>query len=155
MNLQTIILYSLLFLTSQAIQAQNTPTLTYEQMRRMKFTSSKTMPIKKQVVPYQEKVAIRFPELGKIYNPNFPATRNKVAVANFYDANQVISKNTSFTYIGKSLSTNRATVFIQNEGTYYSVWYDGKCKSLIQYKVARVGDNLEITGQVYACVPAS
>jgi len=144
-----------LFLPVLCSAQQQNPTLTYGEMRRLKFTAGDQIPVKKQVIPYRAKVAVHFPELGELYNPNFPETRTQIYVANFFNqhGNGVIKG--PFSYIGKSISTNRATVFIQKEGTHYGTWNDGKCVSLIEYKVTRVGENLEITGMVYVCFVTS
>lgn len=138
-----------LFLPFLSSAQNNTPTLTYEQMRRLKFNVQILIPLEKQVLPFRDKVALRFEELGMIYNPTFPETTNKVYAANFRRIDR------QFDFIGKSISTFRATVFIREQGIFYGVWNDGNCVSLIEYKVIRVGDKLEVTGNVYACLIAS
>lgn len=127
-------------------QKDKLPTLDHCTITDLKANSQIIIPVKKQVIPFQEKVVVRFEELGKIYNPSFPATRHKISVYNFQQ-----QKGIGFLYLSKSLSTYRSTVVIRATGTHYGVWTDGKCDSLIEYEVTRVGENLEITGNVYSC----
>lgn len=129
--------------------AQNkVPTITLEQINYLKANAALVLPVK-QSVPYREKVVVHFKELGTIYNPTFPETRKRVSVGNFRQ------EGTHYEYIGKSLSTNRSTVFIRNTGTFYGTWNDGHCCSLIEYEVTRVGEQLQITGKVYSCLVES
>ena len=125
---------------------QKVPSLTPATITYLKENAAIVFPIDKQTLPFRDKVMLRFPELGTIYNPTFPETRNRVSVTNFRKA------GANFIYIGKSTSTFRSTVFIRNTGTFYGVWHDGKCTSLIKYEVTRVGEQLEVTGKVYSCL---
>lgn len=138
--------FSFLLLPILSSAQEKAPILTLKMIQQLKESSGTVFPIKKQILPFKDKVMVRFPELGTIYNPTFPKTRHRITVANFR------KEGTNYTYIGKSLSTFRASLFLRNEGIFYGVWQGGNCCSLIEYEVNRVGANFEITGKVYSCL---
>ena len=141
----TFLFCGLLLLPLLSVAQKSHPTLTLANITQLKNEAQIIIPVDKQILPFRDKVMVRFPELGAIYNPAFPETRHPVQVANFHQAKG------GYTYLGKSVSTLRSTVFLRNQGTHYGVWNDGKCPSLIEYEVERVGEHLEITGKVYSC----
>lgn len=143
------LLYGFLLLPVFGLAQTKVPVLTQRTITYLKDNAALVFPIDQQTLPFRAKVMIRFPELGTIYNPTFPETRERVGVANFRKT------ETGFTYIGQSTSTFRATVFLRNTGTFYGVWNDGKCASLIEYEVTRVGEQLKVKGKVYSCLVTS
>lgn len=130
--------------------AQPEPTLTLKTIQDFKKNHHSVIDIESQKIPYKDSYFVRFKELGKIYNPLFPKTRNKVKVENYWQQGNELS------YIGFSFSTFRATVQLKSRvGQFYGLWLGENCSSLIEYQVKRDGDYLKITGKVYKCFSAT
>jgi len=145
MNNLAFLFYCFLLLPVGSFAQHKIPVLEQCTITQLKANSQIIIPVKKQVIPFREKIFVRFEELGEIYNPTFPETRHKISVYNFQQ------QGAGFLYLSKSLSTYRSSVMIYDTGLHYGVWTDGKCDSLMEYEVTRVGENLEITGKVYSC----
>lgn len=133
-------------------QAQSAPqpSLTLARIQQFKQDYQQVLDLGPQEISSKAAYFVRFEELGKIYNPTFPATRHQVRTHSFWQqANQLI-------YIGKSISTYRATVQLKGRvGQFYSVWEGANCNSLLEYQVQQQGETLYITGKIYQCFTAT
>lgn len=126
------------------------PSLTPELIQDFKRNHHSVIDIEPQRIPYKDSYFVRFNELGKIYNPLFPKTRNKVKVENYWQQGNELS------YIGFSFSTFRATVQLKGRvGLFYGLWLGERGSSLIEYQVKKEGAYLNITGKVYKCFSAT
>lgn len=132
---------------SLSSSAQNSnPTLTLETINNFKKKYDSVSDIEPQTIPYKDSYFLRFKELGAIYNPMFPKTRNRVHCENFQ------KQGKELLYIGYSISTNQATVRLKGRvGTFFGIWKSKYCSSLIEYKVTRTGDELKVKGKIYEC----
>ena len=151
MNRTRFFLFCCLLLpfTGMAQKAQQ-PTLTQETIQDFKKNHHSVIDLEPQRILYKDSYFVRFKELGKIYNPLFPKTRNKIKVENYWQ------QGSELIYIGFSYSTFRATVQLKGRvGVFYGLWLGESCSSLIEYEVKRDGDYLNITGKVYKCFSAT
>lgn len=97
-------------------------------------------------VLYEKSRYIRFNELGEIYNPTFPNTREKVYVRTYQEEGEELQ------YIGYSISTFRATVSQKGRvGQFYTIMQGPNCQSMIAYQAKKEGAYLVITGKLYKC----
>lgn len=134
------------FLVLPLLVSAQQPTLTLEQINDFKKNHNSVTDIEPQRIKISDSYFLRFPELGKIYNPMFPQTRKKIRCDN-YQLN-----DSKLEGIGFSMSTNRASVKLKGRvGTFYGTWRGENCSSLIEYKVTRNGDYLEVSGKIYKC----
>lgn len=100
-------------------------------------------PIQPKEIP-KDSWVIRFDELGEIYNPTFPNTRNKVYTSTYRkEGNEIL-------YFSKSMSTQRATIYMESGvGRYYLLMNGDKGFSMIRYDVEEIGTNYKVTGMLY------
>lgn len=124
--------------------AQAHPTIATIQSFQQNYSSKKAIaPLK---VLYKESHFIRFNELGAIYNPTFPNTRDKVYVRTYQQ------EGDDLFYIGYSISTFRATVLQKGRvGKFYTIMQGPNCNSMIAYQAKKEGAYLIITGMLYKC----
>lgn len=127
-------------------QSAQPPTLTLANIQQFKQHYQQVLEIEPQEISYKDGYFLRFEELGKIYNPTFPKTRNKVSTHSFWQ------QATKLGYIGRSISTYRATVQLKGRvGQFYGIWETATCNSLIEYEVTKQGETLHVTGKIYQC----
>jgi len=83
MNNLAFLFYCFLLLPVGSFAQHKIPVLEQCTITQLKANSQIIIPVKKQVIPFREKIFVRFEELGEIYNPTFPETRHKISVYNF------------------------------------------------------------------------
>lgn len=146
MKIKKLLFLSYLTLLTTVLWAQKMEHLSPDMVKDFKANYHSKVAIEPQRILYADAYFLRFPELGKIYNPLFPKTRNKVHCSTFQQQGNALE------YIGYSVSTFRATVQLKGRvGTFYAVWRGESCSSLIEYQVTRDGEYLDITGTIYKC----
>ena len=120
--------------------------LNLESIKSFKSSCQNITNIQTQKIHFQKAGFLRFTELGEIYNPNFPKTRNMIKCSNYQ------MEDSKLCYLGYSYSTFRATIPINGRvGTFYSIWKGEIGITLLEYVIKKNGDYLEVTGKLYKC----
>jgi len=130
-------------------QGKTQGAFTMESIHHIQKHCNSKKPITAKSILYKESYHLRFNELGEVYNPTFPKTRNKVSVRTYQASGKVLEE------ISYSISTHRATVLQKGRvGVFYLIMRGKKCNSMIAYEAKKEGDYLVVTGELYKCFSA-